>query len=128
MVSGIEHTAIASPDPHQLAQWYVDHLGFVINYQSSKSRTVFVKAPDGSMIEIIESSGAASAVPGMRDPGIRHMALTVADFPAAVESLKSRGVPFLSEPQTSGGNSLVFFTDCDGNILHLLHREKPLEA
>lgn len=127
MISGIEHTAIASPDPQTLAQWYVDHLGFVINYRSTNSRTVFVKAPDGSMIEIIESSGALPGVPAMRDPGIRHMALTVADFPAACDRLKNQGVPFLSAPQTTGGNSVVFFADCDGNILHLLYRENPLD-
>ena len=50
MVTGIEHTAIASPDPHKLAQWYVEHLGFVINYQSSRSKTCFVKAPDGRIL------------------------------------------------------------------------------
>jgi glyoxylase I family protein len=126
MVQGIEHTAIASPDPAKLAGWYVDHLGFTINYKSNNSKTHFVKAPDGSMIEIIESKGAPAAAPAMKDPGIRHMALTVADFPAACARLKSLGVAFLSEPQTVDGNSIVFFTDCDGNILHLLHREKPL--
>ena len=55
MVKGIEHTAIASPEPEELAQWYVEHLGFTINHQSKNSRTVFVKAADGSMIEIIEA-------------------------------------------------------------------------
>ena len=125
MVTGIEHTAIASTDPAKLAQWYVDHLGFSINYKSSNSKTHFVKAPDGTMIEIIESKGAVAA-PGMKDPGIRHMAMTVADFPAACERLKELGVEFLSEPATVGGNSTVFFRDCDGNILHLLHRERPL--
>jgi glyoxylase I family protein len=126
MVQGIEHTAIASADPAKLAGWYVDHLGFTINYKSGNSKTHFVKAPDGSMIEIIESKGASPGAPAMKDPGIRHMALTVADFPAAYARLKSLGVAFLSEPQTVDGNSTVFFTDCDGNILHLLHREKPL--
>jgi len=126
MVKGIEHTAIASPDPEKLAQWYVEYLEFTINYRSNNSRTHFVKAPDGSMIEIIESKGAASAPSGMKDPGIRHMALTVTDFPSAHERLKQLGVKFLSEAQTVGGNSTVFFTDLDGNILHLLHREKPL--
>lgn len=126
MVHGIEHTAIASPDPERLARWYVDHLGFAINYRSSNSKTHFVKAPDGSMIEIIESKGAMAAAPAMREPGIRHMALTVADFPAACERLRSLGVPFLAEPQTVDGNSTVFFADCDGNILHLLHRQKPM--
>src|SRR3954470_10011812 len=126
MIQGIEHTAIASPDPERLARWYVDHLGFTINYRSGNSRTHFVKTPDGSMIEIIESKGDPSAAPGLRDAGIRHLALTVTDFPAAHDRLKQLGVRFLSEATTVAGNSTVFFTDCDGNILHLLHREKPL--
>src|SRR5947208_1065031 len=104
MIKGIEHTAIASPDPERLAQWYVDHLAFTINYRSSNSRTHFVKAADGSMIEIIESQGAASQSPGMKEPGIRHMALTVADFPAAYQRLRELGVTFLSDAQTVGGN------------------------
>jgi hypothetical protein len=37
-----------------------------------------------------------------------------------------KGVRFLTDAQTTHGNSLVFFTDPDGNILHLLHREFPL--
>lgn len=125
MVTGIEHTAIASADPERLARWYVDHLGFTINYKSSNSRTHFVKAPDGSMIEIIESKGEAS-LPGLKDAGIRHMAMLVSDFPAECDRLRASGVEFLGEPQTVSGNSTVFFRDCDGNILHLLHREKPL--
>jgi hypothetical protein len=40
--------------------------------------------------------------------------------------LREMGVAFSGEPQSSGGNTVAFFADCDGNILHLLHREKPL--
>jgi catechol 2,3-dioxygenase-like lactoylglutathione lyase family enzyme len=40
--------------------------------------------------------------------------------------LQQNGVHFLTESQTTNGNSLVFFTDPDGNILHLLHRTTPL--
>ena len=126
MVSGIEHTAIASPDPRRLAQWYVDHLNFQINYQSASSNTFFVKASDGSMIEIIESKTGLAGVPAMRDPGIRHMALTVTEFDAVYERLRAGGVQFLGEPEDKGGNRVVFFTDADGNILHLLKRQKPL--
>lgn len=125
MISGIEHTAIASPDPRRLATWYVENLGFHINYQSANSPTVFIKTPDGSMIEIIESSGPTAAS-GMRDPGLRHLALTVADFDQAYRTLQGRGITFLAEPEHKGGNHLVFFTDPDGNILHLLQRETPL--
>jgi len=126
MVKGIEHTAIASADPARLAQWYVDHLDFTINYRSSNSRTHFVKAADGSMIEIIEADGASAGTSSMRDAGLRHLAILVSDFDAVHQWLKDKGVAFLTEKQVSGGNSTVFFTDCDGNILHLLHREKPL--
>jgi glyoxylase I family protein len=126
MVKGIEHAAIASPEPERLAQWYVQHLGFTINYQSKNSRTVFVKAADGSMIEIIEAAHPAAGMSKMNDPGLRHLALTVEDFDAACRRLKDQGIPFLTDPVTKSGNSTVFFTDPDGNILHLLHRETPL--
>jgi glyoxylase I family protein len=126
MIQGIEHTAIASPDPHKLAHWYVERLGFVVNYTSSNSKTVFIKAPDGSMIEIIEANQTPRPAVDMKNPGLRHLALTVADFDAAYARLQEAGVSFLTEKAAAGGNTTVFFTDCDGNILHLLHREKPL--
>ena len=40
--------------------------------------------------------------------------------------LKQLGVKFLTEPFNNQGNRLVFFTDGDGNILHLIQRERPL--
>ena len=50
----------------------------------------------------------------------------MSDFDAVYQRLQSKSVSFLTEPEKKGGNSLVFFTDLDGNILHLLQREKPL--
>jgi glyoxylase I family protein len=126
MIQGIEHTAIASSDPHRLAGWYVEHLGFTVNYTSSKSKTVFVKAANGSMIEIIESNGMPAGAHDMKEPGFRHLALAVTDFDATYRRLKAAGVSFMTEPATVGGNTTAFFIDCDGNILHLLHRETPL--
>ncbi len=123
MILGLEHAAIASPDPQKLAQWYVDALGFKINYNSG--RTVFVKAPNGSMIEIITSEGAR-APQTLKDPGLRHLALAVDDFGEAYGRLRTKGVEFLGEPQESKGNRVVFFTDPDGNYLHLIQRETPL--
>jgi glyoxylase I family protein len=125
MVKGIEHTAIASPDPQRLAQWYVDNLDFVVNYRSGSSNTVFVKASNGSMIEIIEARNAPTMT-DLRDAGLRHLAIEVSDFGGAYTRLSAAGVKFLTEPETKGGNTVAFFTDCDGNILHLLHREVPL--
>jgi glyoxylase I family protein len=126
MITGIEHVAIASPDPLRLARWYVDHLDFVINYQPAASKTVFIKAADGSMIEIIESAPDTVPAQGMNPAGLCHLALTVADFPGVFARLQGKGVRFLSDAQTTGGNSVAFFADPDGNVLHLLHRETPL--
>ncbi len=123
MVHGVEHTAIASPDPQKLAHWYVEQFGFVVNYNSG--RTVFVKAPNGSMLEIITSEGAR-APQTLKDPGIRHLALTVDDFDATYSRLKAAGVNLISEPTSSKGVRTVFLTDPDGNYLHLIQRETPL--
>jgi glyoxylase I family protein len=123
MVKGIEHAAIASPNPEKLAQWYVDNLGFIINYQSKNA--TFVKAPDGSMIEMIGAEGEP-AVHKMKDPGLRHLALAVDDFENVYGKLKAAGTQFLTEPVSSKGNQVVFFTDPEGNILHLIQREQPM--
>jgi glyoxylase I family protein len=123
MVSGIEHAAIAAPDPGKLAAWYVETLGFAINYQSA--RTTFVKAPDGSMIEILTSEGE-HAPQTMKDPGLRHLALTVTDFDAVYEQLKAKGVNFVTEATNAKGVKTVFFTDPEGNYLHIIQRETPL--
>jgi glyoxylase I family protein len=123
MFKGLEHTAIASPDPQKLAQWYVDHLDFVINY--TYAGNYFVKAKNGSMLEIIPSEGDRAAQK-MKDPGIRHLAILVDDFDAAQAELRTKGVTFLGEPINNQGNRLVFFADGDGNFVHLVHRVKAL--
>jgi hypothetical protein len=58
--------------------------------------------------------------------GIEHSAIAVTDFDAVLAHLKSKSVTFLTDRETVAGNTVIFFTDCDGNILHLLHREHPL--
>jgi glyoxylase I family protein len=123
MFRGLEHTAIASPNPAHLAEWYVQKLDFRINY--TYDGNYFVRAADGSMLEIIPSEGDRSPQK-MKDPGIRHLAIDVDNFDAALAELRHRQVDFLGEPFVNQGNRLVFFTDCDGNILHLIQRERPL--
>ena len=123
MFQGLEHTAIASPNPRRLAQWYVDHLGFKINFEYDGN--FFVRASNGSMLEIIPSEGAR-APQKMRDEGIRHLAIQVEDFDAAHKQLQGQNVQFLTEAYENQGNRLVFFSDCDGNFLHLIQRQKPL--
>lgn len=123
MFKGLEHTAIASPNPEKLAQWYASYLGFHINF--TYDGNYFVKAANGTMLEIIPSEGDR-APQKMKDPGIRHLAIAVDDFDAAHTELKDKQVKFLTDALNNQGNRLVFFSDLDGNIVHLISREKPL--
>ena len=123
MFTGIEHFAIASPDPKRLAEWYVSHLDFRVNYEYDGN--FFVKAPNGAIIEIIPAQGE----PGpnaMRTPGMRHIAISVDNFDSGYEELKSKGVKFTGQPYENQGNRLVFFEDADGNLVHLIERRQAL--
>ena len=123
MFQGLEHTAIATPDPEKLAQWYVDILGFHVNYRYGGN--VFVRAPNGSCLEIIPSEGdRLDEKP--KTPGIRHLAIIPDDFDAALENLKEKGVTLAGDQLQMEGNRLQFFLDGDGNLLHLIHRETQL--
>ena len=123
MFIGLEHTAIASPNPRKLAEWYRDHLEFRINFEYDGN--FFVRAQNGSMLEIIPSEGER-AEQKMKDPGIRHLAIAVEDFDAAYAELQAKGVTFITQPFANKGNRLVFFADGDGNYVHLIARENPL--
>ncbi|MEZ5400405.1 MAG: VOC family protein [Bryobacteraceae bacterium] len=123
MFKGLEHTAIASPNPEKLANWYVEYLGFRINH--SYDGNYFVRAANGSMLEIIPSEGDRKPE-NLRDPGIRHLAIEVDDFDEAHLKLRQLGVHFYGEPFENQGNRLVFFADGDGNFLHLIKRPQPL--
>lgn len=103
---------------------YVDVLGFRINYRYGPF--VFAKAPDGSMLEFIPSSGE---VPGqtLQTAGIRHLAIAVDDFDLALEELKQKNVKWVGEPRTSDeGNRLAFFEDGDGNYVHIIQRAESI--
>ncbi len=125
MFTGIEHFAIASPNPRRLAEWYEGTLDFEISYEYAGN--YFVESQNGALIEIIPAEGerAASEV---RSPGMRHIAIAVHDFEGAQSRLASQGVKFEGEPYENQGNRLLFFKDPDGNLLHLIHREKPLPS
>ena len=127
MFQGLEHTAISSPNPQKLAEWYVEHLGFHINF--TYAGNYFVKAPNGTMLEIIPADRplAAPQTPANnKDGGIRHLAIASDDFDAAHALLKEKGVTFVGEPFETRATGWCSSTICDGNLLHLIQREKPL--
>jgi glyoxylase I family protein len=127
MFQGIEHLAISSPNPEKLAQWYVEHLDFRINF--TYDGNYFVRAANGAMMEIIPAASSLAApqvVANNKDAGFRHLAIAIEDFDAGVAHLRAKGVHMLGEPFENQGNRLVFFNDADGNLVHLIKRAAPL--
>jgi glyoxylase I family protein len=122
MFKGIEHTAIATPDPESLAQWYEKKLSFPICHRYGGN--VFVKAPDGTMLELIPSVGDPVKTE-IKTPGIRHLAIKVDDFDEGVRKLEQQGIEIFDRVE-GGANRLAFFRDPEGNILHLIYRDRAL--
>lgn len=123
MFTGIEHFAIASANPKRLAEWYIANLDFELTYEYAGN--YFVEAKNGALIEIVPAEGEAPETQ-IRTPGMRHIAISVDDFDSAYRQLQQQGVTLEGEPYNSGENRLAFFRDPDGNLLHLIHRAKPL--
>jgi glyoxylase I family protein len=123
MFTGIEHFAIASPNPKALADWYIEKLGFRQSYEYQGN--YFVRAQNGGLIEIIRSEGPAIES-SARTPGLRHIAISVENFDRAHADLQAKGVEFTGAPYENEGNRLVFFKDRDGNLVHLIERQAEL--
>ena len=127
MVTGIEHIAVLAKDSKALTDWYVNLFGFEIVYDNGKG-TYFVKAADGSMLEIISSSTDCRPT-DTKEWGIRHFALSVTEdgFDEMVEKLKAENVEVVTDAAVSPkGIKTFFFRDIEGNIFHLIYRPTPL--
>ncbi len=122
MLIGIDHTAIASQHPFQLAQWYERSLEFRIAAENEGK--YFLQAANGTLLEIIPGEGAI-APPRLNDAGVRHVALLVEDLAESCADLQKRGIEFITGilKVESLRLQLIFFRDLDGNLLHLIHRD-----
>ena len=127
MFSGFEHTAIAAHDSKGLADWYIRMLGLQVVHDNGKTPpTYLLQAPDGTVIEILPAISGERIDYGQTQAGLRHLALTVSDFDAALNYLRERGIEQFFDSRQSEESKLIFFRDPEGNILHLMWRAKPL--
>ena len=122
-IKGVEHIAIASPDPHKLARWYIQRLNF--SPLLDTGNTVYIRAENSVVLEFVKAE-TVPPKPQIRDAGIRHIAFSVDDLETARASLKAAGVDFEPEPIVLSGVRLHFFRDPESNYLHLIQRETKL--
>jgi glyoxylase I family protein len=126
----VDHPAIACRDTRRQIDWYRRLLGMRVVAQSDADPPTALMGYDtglgrGAVIELMPArdAGADPATAARFAPGLRHLALRVADFDGAFEFLRERGVEFLSEPGVAtGGGRIVSFRDPEGNELQIVQR------
>jgi glyoxylase I family protein len=129
MIFSIEHIAVPAADPVALKDWYVRVLGARMIWDKGQTPPAFLIALGGAWLEIYEADGAPVERSDNNLAGWRHVALRVASLDAAKIELEKRGLKFSeTERPAGGGGRVLFFTDGEGNLLHLVERpaDSPL--
>ncbi|MBC8001373.1 MAG: VOC family protein, partial [Opitutaceae bacterium] len=81
----------------------------------------------GLMLEIFEAYFSLKETGDNRLAGWRHLALRVDSIEKSKAELESRGVVFKETIKPAGGGgSVLFFSDPEGNLLHLV--ERPVDS
>lgn len=120
----IEHIAVPSADPVALKNWYERVLGAKTIFDNGQNPpTCLIALPGGGWFEIYASEALLPERGNNKLAGFRHIALRVGSLDATKAELEKRGAKFTeAERAAAGGGRILFFADCDGNLLHLVER------
>ena len=126
MVTGIEHVAIYAKDTKKLSQWYIDLFDGRLVSDNGKG-TIFIAFSDNSMIEFCSNPAYNNEITMLDKPGIRHIAFYTDSFEEIVQKVKNFNAQIIKDvPNIPSAVKIFFFRDPEGNILHVISREKPL--
>lgn len=124
-ITGVDHPALACDDVDKLTEWYCDTLGYEKYFRHEKP-VWMLKAPDGSMLEIMPKDDTARPARTTWTPGWSHLALRVADLDQAIAYLDQKGVTWSGETvEAIGGGRVRTFSDPEGNMLQVVQRQVP---
>jgi glyoxylase I family protein len=120
----LEHLGLPARDPDALKDWYVKTLDAKVVFHNGQTPPMFLLSlPDGMMIEIYAGELALKETANNKLNGWRHVALRVHSLESSKAELEKRGVTFTEEIKPAGGGGRVlFFSDSEGNLLHLVER------
>jgi len=125
MIRGVEHIALYAEDLSSLVAWY-RRIFPVDLIREGDTGPCFLKFPDGSLVEFVQAEGDVPDVPGEKEKGFRHLALTVVSLEEMVRTLKEEGVEVVEDLKAVPGGKLFLFRDIEGNLIQLVERKVPL--
>ncbi|MGB3851305.1 MAG: VOC family protein [Tunicatimonas sp.] len=120
---GIDHPALAADNLTSLSQWYCDTLGYMLFFAHPNKPVHILKAPDGTLFEMMQKDASTRPKRQVLTPGWSHLALRVDDLAQAIRHLDEQRVRWLSEIVPAiGGGQLRSFADPEGNMLQVVAR------
>lgn len=124
MSFSVEHLGLPARDPNALQEWYRRVLGATLIYDNGAvPQAFFIELDGGMMLEIFEAYFSLKETGDNRLAGWRHLALRVDSIEKSRVELESKGVVFTETVKPAGGGgNVLFFSDPEGNLLHLVER------
>ena len=123
MKISVEHIAIPAADPVALKNWYERVLGARPVWDNGQNPPTCLISLGNVWFEIYAADTSLEATRNNKLAGFRHFALRVDSLDAAKAELEKRGVKFTEEARpAAGGGKVLFFADCEGNLLHFVER------
>ena len=123
MKISVEHIAIVAKDPVALKSWYERVLGAKPVFDNGQTPPLCLISLGNVWFEIYAADKSLPDTANNKLAGFRHLALRVDSLDAAKAELEKCGVKFNeAERAAAGGGRIIFFEDCEGNLLHLLER------
>jgi glyoxylase I family protein len=121
----VEHLAIVAKDPVTVKNWYERVLGVREVFNNGQTPPTYLVALGNLWFEIYAAEKSVPDTANNKLAGFRHLALRVDSLDAAKAELEKRGVTFTeAERPAAGGGRVLFFADCEGNLLHFVERPK----
>jgi catechol 2,3-dioxygenase-like lactoylglutathione lyase family enzyme len=126
--AGLRHLAINARDLAAMKRFYVDLLGFTVEWEPDPDNVYLSSGIDNLALHKLEAvdavDGAERLVSGARS-ALDHLGLIVRspdDVDRWASFLESRGVTIEAKPRTHrDGARSCYFRDPDGNTIQIIH-------
>jgi len=123
-MAGVQHIAFNCRDREAQEAFYAKHFGFRrVRVFNTGTDGEFVMLRSGPTCLELFSAAAGQAGGGEQAVGFKHVALEVADVPAAVAALNADGIEterIIDCSSLAPGWRVCFFDDPEGNRLELI--------